>query len=98
MHVSLPVVSNSVHCALLAKLLVCTLFLGAQMILAMKVISLGFDLDSGAIRDMPSFFEYIGYVFHVGTLIFGPWISYHDYSVGIHQAEDNGLVSLVYST
>ena len=67
------------------------------MVLAMKLISLAFDLDSGAVRDLPSFWDYVGYLFHVGTVIFGPWISYHDYTVGIQQPEERIFVSFCFS-
>jgi len=50
------------------------------MVLSMKIISLAFDFGSGAIIDLPNIFEFMGYSFHVGTVIFGPWVSYHDYS------------------
>ncbi|KAI8504060.1 hypothetical protein Bbelb_181280 [Branchiostoma belcheri] len=52
---------------------------GAQMILAMKIISLGFDLDSGVVQATPSFLEYSGYCCFLGTSAFGPWISYNNY-------------------
>lgn len=52
---------------------------GAQMILAMKVISLSFDSDIGTIQDVPSPLAFSGYVFNVGTCVFGPWVSYKDY-------------------
>lgn len=52
---------------------------GAQMVMSMKIISLAFDFGSGAIIDMPSVFEYVGYCFHVGTAVFGPWVSYQEY-------------------
>ncbi|KAK7503550.1 hypothetical protein BaRGS_00005089 [Batillaria attramentaria] len=52
---------------------------GAQMVLSMKIISLAFDFGSGAIIDLPNIFEFTGYCFHVGTVIFGPWVSYEDY-------------------
>ncbi|XP_078596358.1 protein-serine O-palmitoleoyltransferase porcupine-like [Branchiostoma floridae x Branchiostoma japonicum] len=73
----------------LVFLLTCELFIveatdwhkirGAQMILAMKIISLGFDLDSGVVQATPSFLEYSGYCCFLGTSAFGPWISYNDY-------------------
>lgn len=56
---------------------------GAQMILSMKIISVAFDYGSGAIIDLPNMAEYVGYCFHVGTVIFGPWISYQDYFRGL---------------
>lgn len=52
---------------------------GAQMILAMKVISLSFDSDIGTIQTVPSPLAFAGYVFNVGTCVFGPWVSYKDY-------------------
>ncbi|XP_070193072.1 protein-serine O-palmitoleoyltransferase porcupine-like isoform X2 [Littorina saxatilis] len=52
---------------------------GAQMVLSMKIISLAFDFGSGAIIDLPNIFDFMGYSFHVGTVIFGPWVSYEDY-------------------
>ncbi|XP_053328869.1 protein-serine O-palmitoleoyltransferase porcupine isoform X2 [Spea bombifrons] len=52
---------------------------GAQMIVAMKAVSLGFDVDRGTIRSIPSPVEFMGYVYFVGTVIFGPWISFTGY-------------------
>lgn len=49
------------------------------MVVAMKVISLGFDLDRGAVVELPSPAEFLGYLFFVGTVIFGPWISFSTY-------------------
>lgn len=66
---------------------------GAQMILAMKLISLAFDLDSSAVRDTPSLCHYGGYLFHVGSVLFGPWISYHDYLSGVSQPAERVFVS-----
>ncbi|XP_041350006.1 protein-serine O-palmitoleoyltransferase porcupine-like isoform X2 [Gigantopelta aegis] len=57
---------------------------GAQMILSMKIISLAFDFGSGAVMDLPNIFEYLGYCLNVGTVIFGPWISYKEY-IGLLQ-------------
>ncbi|CAM1299885.1 PORCN (predicted) [Pycnogonum litorale] len=77
----------SIFCV--AFLLSCELFIveakewhrirGLQMVLAMKVISLGFDLDKDNDAKLPNVIEYAGYTLCVGTLIFGPWISYDDY-------------------
>ncbi|XP_071499067.1 protein-serine O-palmitoleoyltransferase porcupine-like [Diadema antillarum] len=52
---------------------------GAQMILVMKVISLGFDLDHGVVPAMIGLQEYLGYTFCVGTVLFGPWVSFNSY-------------------
>ncbi|KAE8574150.1 hypothetical protein XENTR_v10024992 [Xenopus tropicalis] len=49
------------------------------MIVAMKAVSLGFDVDRGAVRSVPSPVEFMGYVYFVGTVIFGPWISFSSY-------------------
>lgn len=64
------------------------------MILAMKLISLAFDLDSGVVRDLPSLAHYGGYLFHVGSVLFGPWISYHDYMSYINQPSERIFVSI----
>lgn len=50
------------------------------MVLSMKIISLAFDFGAGSIIDLPSFMQFMGYCCHVGTVIFGPWVSYDDYS------------------
>nr|XP_014350158.1 PREDICTED: protein-serine O-palmitoleoyltransferase porcupine [Latimeria chalumnae] len=52
---------------------------GAQMIVAMKAISLGFDLDRGDVAVVPSPVQFMGYIYFVGTVIFGPWISFNSY-------------------
>ncbi|XP_064220439.1 protein-serine O-palmitoleoyltransferase porcupine isoform X3 [Aotus nancymaae] len=52
---------------------------GAQMIVAMKAVSLGFDLDRGEVGAVPSPVEFMGYLYFVGTIVFGPWISFHNY-------------------
>ncbi|XP_028266538.1 protein-serine O-palmitoleoyltransferase porcupine-like [Parambassis ranga] len=52
---------------------------GSQMVVAMKAISLAFDLDRGAVGSFPSPVEYLGYVLFVGTVVFGPWISFSSY-------------------
>ncbi|XP_058391790.1 protein-serine O-palmitoleoyltransferase porcupine isoform X2 [Diceros bicornis minor] len=52
---------------------------GAQMIVAMKAVSLGFDLDRGVVGAVPSPVEFMGYLYFVGTIVFGPWISFHSY-------------------
>jgi len=63
------------------------------MIVAMKLISLAFDLDSGTVRDVPNLLHYGGYVFHVGSVLFGPWFSYHDYLSVIKEPSERMLVS-----
>ncbi|RUS85801.1 hypothetical protein EGW08_006430 [Elysia chlorotica] len=52
---------------------------GGQIILSMKIISLGIDVSQGDIADLPNVFEFLGYCFNVGSVIFGPWISYSQY-------------------
>ena len=55
------------------------------MILAMKVISLSFDSDIGTIQNVPTPIAFAGYVFNVGTCVFGPWIPYKDYIAVFHK-------------
>ncbi|XP_057212981.1 protein-serine O-palmitoleoyltransferase porcupine isoform X1 [Triplophysa rosa] len=52
---------------------------GSQMVVAMKAISLAFDLDTGIVEKVPSPVEFMGYIYFVGTVIFGPWISFNGY-------------------
>ncbi|XP_070695428.1 protein-serine O-palmitoleoyltransferase porcupine-like [Pempheris klunzingeri] len=52
---------------------------GSQMVVAMKAISLAFDLDRGAVGSLPSLAQFLGYVLFVGTVVFGPWISFSCY-------------------
>uniref|UniRef100_A0A672JI06 Porcupine O-acyltransferase n=1 Tax=Salarias fasciatus TaxID=181472 RepID=A0A672JI06_SALFA len=52
---------------------------GSQMVVAMKAISLAFDLDRGVVPSVPSPIEFMGYIYFVGTVIFGPWISFNSY-------------------
>uniref|UniRef100_A0A3Q1G6B7 Porcupine O-acyltransferase like n=1 Tax=Acanthochromis polyacanthus TaxID=80966 RepID=A0A3Q1G6B7_9TELE len=52
---------------------------GSQMVVAMKAISLAFDLDRGAVGPLPSLAEFLGYALFVGTVVFGPWISFSRY-------------------
>ena len=49
------------------------------MVVAMKAISLAFDLDRGVVSSVPSPIEFMGYIYFVGTVIFGPWISFNSY-------------------
>lgn len=52
---------------------------GAQMVLAMKLISLGFDIDLDCLPSEPNILEFFAYLFNVGTVIFGPWINFTEY-------------------
>ncbi|XP_032420739.1 protein-serine O-palmitoleoyltransferase porcupine-like [Xiphophorus hellerii] len=52
---------------------------GSQMVVAMKVISLAFELDRRKDNNLPGPAEFLGYVFFVGTVVFGPWISLTSY-------------------
>ena len=65
---------------------------GGQMILVMKVVSVGLDV-SGAVaggasggggggvgsRPPPGPLQFAGYILHPGTTVFGPWIALDDY-------------------
>lgn len=60
------------------------------MVVAMKAISLAFDLDRGVVASVPSPIEFMGYIYFVGTVIFGPWISFNSYKEAL---EGRKLVS-----
>uniref|UniRef100_A0A672M470 Protein-serine O-palmitoleoyltransferase porcupine-like n=1 Tax=Sinocyclocheilus grahami TaxID=75366 RepID=A0A672M470_SINGR len=64
---------------------------GSQMVVAMKAVSLAFDLDKGIVEKFPSPVEFMGYIYFVGTVIFGPWISFNSYMDAV---ESRKLVSL----
>lgn len=55
---------------------------GILLLLAMKVISISFDIDNKSIK-FPSILSYLSYCMHCGTLLFGPWISYEDFCSSI---------------
>ncbi|XP_072305391.1 protein-serine O-palmitoleoyltransferase porcupine-like [Eucyclogobius newberryi] len=52
---------------------------GSLMVVAMKVISLAFDLDRGAVSSLPSAPQFLGYTLFVGSSVFGPWTSFGHY-------------------
>ncbi|XP_031630279.1 protein-serine O-palmitoleoyltransferase porcupine [Contarinia nasturtii] len=52
---------------------------GTQMIAAVKIISIGFDIDRKLIRYSPNFLEFWGYILCPGNVIMGPWCAYNDY-------------------
>lgn len=62
------------------------------MVVAMKAISLAFDLDRGVVASVPSPVEFMGYIYFVGTVIFGPWISFNSYKEAL---EGRKLVSAI---
>lgn len=62
------------------------------MVVAMKAISLAFDLDRGVVTSVPSPIEFMGYIYFVGTVIFGPWISFNSYKDAL---EGRKLVSVI---
>ena len=55
----------------------------------MKLISLAFDTDHSG-KKMPPPIATFGYLFHPGTVIFGPWVSYAAY---INSVENQKAVS-----
>ncbi|KAK3701727.1 hypothetical protein QZH41_018889 [Actinostola sp. cb2023] len=73
----------------LVYILICELFIatpeswhkvrGTQMILAMKIISIAFDIDQGLISKIPNPLEYCGYALSASSIIFGPFMSYDNY-------------------
>lgn len=52
---------------------------GAQIILSMKIIGVGFDHGNGTVEKLPDVAQFLGYCLNVGSVIFGPWVSYQDY-------------------
>lgn len=52
---------------------------GTQMVAAMKIISIGFDIDRLKIKRIPNFLEFWSYILCPGNVVMGPWISYNDY-------------------
>lgn len=60
------------------------------MLLSMKLISLAFDTDYSG-KDMPSPMPTFGYLFHPGTVIFGPWVSFSTYN---SSRENKKIVSI----
>ena len=51
----------------------------AQMLVAMRAISIGFQLDDKSLTNLPHPLPYFGYLYYVGTAAFGPWIPFKDY-------------------
>ncbi|KAK3859229.1 hypothetical protein Pcinc_034634 [Petrolisthes cinctipes] len=76
-------------CACIAFLVICEVWWadpvvwhsirGPQMVVLMKLVSVGFDLDSSSIRALPGPLEMLGYILNPGTIIFGPWLSFNAY-------------------
>ncbi|XP_045591999.2 LOW QUALITY PROTEIN: protein-serine O-palmitoleoyltransferase porcupine [Procambarus clarkii] len=52
---------------------------GPQMVILMKLVSVGYDLDAATLASAPNPLEMAGYVMNPGTIIFGPWISFGTY-------------------
>lgn len=52
---------------------------GCQMVLCMKLVSLAIDMDRGRLAT-PSPAAMLGYLLHVGSASFGPWIGYDAYA------------------
>ena len=55
-----------------------------QMLVAMRAISVGFQLDDTSLPSLPQPLPYFGYLYHVGTVSFGPWVSFKDYIALLH--------------
>lgn len=83
---------NSGNSLMLRRVIICRP--GSQMVVAMKAISLAFDLDRGVVASVPSPIEFMGYIYFVGTVIFGPWISFNSYKEAL---EGRKLVSVTQS-
>ena len=55
--------------------------MGPQIVLCMKILSLEFDLESGTVKQDPDVDAVLGYLFHPGTVVFGPWVSFTEYQM-----------------
>lgn len=66
------------------------------MVVAMKAISLAFDLDRGTVGNLPSLAEFLGYVLFVGTVVFGPWISFSSYKNAVEGRKLVGRLCLLH--
>lgn len=80
---------------------------GTQMIVVMKLISLGFDLDAGKFTQSnqrnqhvtvttPNIIETMGYVMCPANCILGPWVSYTDYNA-IYQSSTGKWVYIFFN-
>lgn len=49
------------------------------MVVLMKLVSVGFDLDASSIPALPGPLEFLGYTLNPGTILFGPWLSFNSY-------------------
>ncbi|XP_044741987.1 protein-serine O-palmitoleoyltransferase porcupine [Chrysoperla carnea] len=50
-----------------------------QMIMVMKTVSIAFDVEKQVIN-MPPFLHYFGYIYSVSNILFGPWMSFQEYT------------------
>ncbi|KAL3852132.1 hypothetical protein ACJMK2_015812 [Sinanodonta woodiana] len=82
---SLCIVAYLIACEFVLERTVWHSIRGAQIILSMKMIGIAFDLSNGTMIRFPNLFEYLGYAFCVGTVIFGPWISFNEYKNILNQ-------------
>ena len=55
-----------------------TFILGSVMVVAMKLIYIGFERKSKALESLNQF-SYYGYILNPASIIFGPFITYADY-------------------
>lgn len=61
---------------------------GPQMIAAMKIISIAFDLDTQSVLRI-DLLEYAGYTLCPGSCIWGPWVSFAQYRSKQEQINEN---------
>lgn len=58
---------------------------GTQMVAAMKIISLCFDIDRSRVLQIPNGLEFCGYILCPANAIMGPWCSYDEYTLIYHK-------------
>ena len=68
----------------------------AQMLVAMRAVSIGFQLDGGVLPNLPEPLPYFGYLFFVGTILFGPWMPFNDY-IYIGKSKQSVLNNVIFS-
>ena len=60
------------------------------MVVAMKLISIGFDRQNDVALERLDTFSYYGYILNPASVIFGPFVTYRDY---LQLCHSNSLVS-----
>ncbi|VDP10353.1 unnamed protein product [Soboliphyme baturini] len=85
--VTFVALSSTAVCQLILPATSFNKILGSVMVLNMKMISVGFDMDNmNDAAVVPDFVGFFGYCFHVGTSLFGPWLSFNNCCTAMRSA------------